>query len=451
MLNNNIILFQHISPQPSYLYKRIPIRSLLWQTNKISNTFKPITMKRINLLLICFLLPVALFSQTLTTISPSGANTNQTLDVIITGDNTNFESSTTTVQFGIYTIDNIAVNVVNSVTVLSPTSVKANITIPSNIVTGNYAVYVKVSNMSIQGAFHVNGLPTPPYIRIISDLSEIVAGKTVDITIRGHKTHFMDPNGTNATKVFFKPYNLNSPLVAVMNSMTIIDDSTMVVNITAPGKATANRVYISNNTDGELNAVFKVYTNCHAYFTTSYNTTSKVFTLMLDSLTTLATNLTWDFGDGTFSSALTPTHTFAKDTIYSVRLRVNNINGDSCWYGRPIGIDENGDPVLKIKGFTIQVVPYKPVNTGIDTQQEKTAPLAVYPNPATDFITIETQKISATNKSVILIYSMDGKLMLQETLVQVKKVLDISSLKKGIYILQVTGADRTEHIKFIKD
>ena len=67
--------------------------------------------------------------------------------------------------------------------------------------------------------------------------------------------------------------------------------------------------------------------------------------------------------------------------------------------------------------------------------------ILVYPNPATDYITIEAKF------QKILIYSLDGKLVLSSYSTEPNEKLDISSLSTGSYILQLINFEGKNYTK----
>jgi|GEM_PF-5001370 len=71
---------------------------------------------------------------------------------------------------------------------------------------------------------------------------------------------------------------------------------------------------------------------------------------------------------------------------------------------------------------------------------------AVYPNPAKDVVNF----ISSSNykPDSVAIYDLTGKLVLSEKAVQ---RINVSLLKKGIYLMEVSYGDKTETIKVIKE
>ncbi|WP_172277243.1 BspA family leucine-rich repeat surface protein [Chryseobacterium sp. LAM-KRS1] len=70
--------------------------------------------------------------------------------------------------------------------------------------------------------------------------------------------------------------------------------------------------------------------------------------------------------------------------------------------------------------------------------------LSIYPNPASDFIYIKNIKGSGSYR----ITDMAGRIILQGLLNNEK--IDVSSLIKGNYLLQITSADKVQSLKFIK-
>lgn len=212
-------------------------------------------MKKIQLLsLALLLLPFAMSAQRLVSMSPTSAIAGQTLDVIITGEETQFNSSTT-VSFDLYQTNGPMLNVVNSVTALSATSLKANITIPATAESGDFGITVSVSPNATTNLspFHIDGVPPPPYLGVDGP-EYITANKTMDLTILGVRrhygtgTHFKDPNGTT---VMFDP-------AITVHSITIVDDSTIVAHVTTPN-ASGQNLTVTNSIDGQMKTQFKVY------------------------------------------------------------------------------------------------------------------------------------------------------------------------------------------------
>ncbi len=86
--------------------------------------------------------------------------------------------------------------------------------------------------------------------------------------------------------------------------------------------------------------------------------------------------------------------------------------------------------------------------TGIDENHKSGIQINVklYPNPATDRITIDNAENQNLNISV---YTIVGDFVLQKVLTNNKNIIDISSLSKGIYIIRLTNTNGTMLQKLI--
>ncbi len=72
---------------------------------------------------------------------------------------------------------------------------------------------------------------------------------------------------------------------------------------------------------------------------------------------------------------------------------------------------------------------------------------SVYPNPAKNIVNIINSKNDMINK--ISLYDVDGKLVFMN--IGNLNSIDITSLKKGIYVMQISSEKKTESIKVIKE
>ena len=76
--------------------------------------------------------------------------------------------------------------------------------------------------------------------------------------------------------------------------------------------------------------------------------------------------------------------------------------------------------------------------------------ISVYPNPSSDFITIESSETSVIES--LTVYSITGKMILRKTDVSTKERIDIRSLDRGSYFIALqpqNGAIYT--VKWIKE
>jgi len=73
----------------------------------------------------------------------------------------------------------------------------------------------------------------------------------------------------------------------------------------------------------------------------------------------------------------------------------------------------------------------------------------IYPNPATDDITVEIPDFS--RDAAISIYNIQGKLIMQQQMSQVRSNVDISGLSQGLYMIKLITPEGIVTKKFIKD
>ncbi|MCB9360401.1 MAG: DUF4886 domain-containing protein [Flavobacteriales bacterium] len=131
----------------------------------------------------------------------------------------------------------------------------------------------------------------------------------------------------------------------------------------------------------------------------------------------------WDFGDGNTSTLESPTNTFSAPGNYVVELVTFSI--DSCF----------SDTITK----NVNVI-----NTGI-VDGARTSNFAIFPNPANEKIKIQ----STENYTSINIIDVTGKIVKQFS--KPLTEIDVSSLNKGIYFVQIFNEDiKLQTIKLIK-
>jgi len=114
----------------------------------------------------------------------------------------------------------------------------------------------------------------------------------------------------------------------------------------------------------------------------------------------------WYFGDGSFASGATPSHTYSASGQYTV----SQVAEDNC----------KKDSVSKVLVVNLPV--------GV-TSFEEGEPWLMYPNPAKEMLYFRN-----TESVLVKLYSIAGELVKQET---VSDQLSISDLEEGIYVLQL--------------
>lgn len=214
----------------------------------------------------------------------------------------------------------------------------------------------------------------------------------------------------------------------------------------------------------------------------------------------------WDFGDGNTSTEVNPSHSYASDGIYIIRLTSNK-----CFLGQNLTssfertvnfcshtntiypnlilcpnatgtiwtqladsyqwLDYLGSPIVGATNQSLEVLSgsYSVISTingcaerspemlvdswvgnpdcdlNID-EIEKPLEIVIFPNPIQDILNIQTNEI-ITEASV---YDMVGKKMIVNQ-ISINSI-DVSNLSQGIYIIKIVGEnDKTFSTKFIKE
>ncbi|MEI7726661.1 MAG: T9SS type A sorting domain-containing protein [Bacteroidota bacterium] len=97
-------------------------------------------------------------------------------------------------------------------------------------------------------------------------------------------------------------------------------------------------------------------------------------------------------------------------------------------------------------GFTASVMKYDSVMVGINEPRQ--SKFLLYPDPATDKITIEFAEDQAPCQLSMM--NLNGEEVLTSNLIKTKTHLDISNLSNGVYFVRLTGGKSVEVGKFVK-
>jgi hypothetical protein len=122
------------------------------------------------------------------------------------------------------------------------------------------------------------------------------------------------------------------------------------------------------------------------------------------------------------------------------------------------GIPDNG---LGVFSKTVQIYTLyniyryeassKSITTGITDIEENNSSLMLYPNPATDNITIETKVNDTKQKELISVCDILGNIILQQPVLQIKTNINISDLRTGVYLIKVETNNGVMIKKLVKE
>ena len=90
--------------------------------------------------------------------------------------------------------------------------------------------------------------------------------------------------------------------------------------------------------------------------------------------------------------------------------------------------------------------------TGVpDGQKPNAMNCKVYPNPASDIITIESMEPGSDMHGMLTIYGMTGNVLINKTVSSSISTINVSSLPTGIYFIRLVNERKTEIGKFVRE
>ena len=109
-----------------------------------------------------------------------------------------------------------------------------------------------------------------------------------------------------------------------------------------------------------------------------------------------------------------------------------------------VGVNDKGNSIwldnIEVKS--------KPTPFGINEQS--ITEFRIYPNPASDILIIESLSLKQINSN-LKILDINGRLVQNKSLHNLKSKLNISALKSGVYFIVISNREKISYHKFIKD
>lgn len=109
--------------------------------------------------------------------------------------------------------------------------------------------------------------------------------------------------------------------------------------------------------------------------------------------------------------------------------------------------NQNGEAFRLMAVLVDGTVILLPVVTGIN-EEVKGEVVTVFPNPATDFINVQTSK---SGNAVVSISDLSGRVVAQQPVNEMNNQVDLRQLNKGMYFLNVTVDGKSSTSRFIKN
>ena len=138
--------------------------------------------------------------------------------------------------------------------------------------------------------------------------------------------------------------------------------------------------------------------------------------------------------------------------IYNTKVEGLPNDGEK-WYLSAIVVEETGHPANEFKGeFYIENIYLGRYISPVGVDQVVGDGVALWPNPATEFIYVD-----APASASIEVYSVDGRLITALDAISdnsannVSRQIDTYNLTAGVYVVNITTANGTQSLKFVKE
>ncbi len=313
------------------------------------------------------------------------------------------------------------------------TGVSTNDSITINYGANAVSGYVSVKGLSACGIgdsskLSITVTPIPASAGTISGITNIVAGQQNIV--------YSVPLITNATS-----YVWTLPTGATGSSAT----NSIVVNYSS--SAISGSITVKgHNTCGDGAAstlaitVTPVSTNCSAQFALVADTTTLHHYYIVNNATGVhPLKYNWSWGDGSHDTIAYPSHTYSTAGGYKICLTITDSIGCTNTFCDSSYLQKSTNSIIYVN-----VIPQGTL--GINTN-ELSNQLKIYPNPAKEILTIETnlntvQKIEITNLIGQTVFT---------SYINKKVTVNTSGFANGVYILKLYNDKETVVRKFMKE
>ena len=153
----------------------------------------------------------------------------------------------------------------------------------------------------------------------------------------------------------------------------------------------------------------------------------------------------WDFGDGTSDTGQFPTHVYTQAgtyalcvTVIAVGQNANMVSTCTDTYCDTLTVDSTG--AISYKNVNVVLNVYSPEQMNVEENDNQYVTL--YPNPSRGSALLELE-----NESLILIYSMEGKLIRQWKSEGGKELLPV--LAPGTYFVRIKDQSSSQILRWL--
>jgi hypothetical protein len=146
----------------------------------------------------------------------------------------------------------------------------------------------------------------------------------------------------------------------------------------------------------------------------------------------------WNWGDGTSDTIAYPSHTYSVAGYYNICHTITDYTSCTSTYCDSSYLSKNSDAMV-----TVNVIPNTITGISANFSDYK---LSIFPNPANDFINMQTPQ-----PSEIEILNLQGQVMKQINSDEELTIIDVSGFPAGLYFVKAKTQKYSTVGKFIKE
>lgn len=204
-------------------------------------------------------------------------------------------------------------------------------------------------------------------------------------------------------------------------AITIADTNVVTFNKNSFVAKDSGTTYAYINYKGKLDTIYMVIAPSYTPIeikcqepTVDFDFTINNKTVTLTNKSEFATKYKWSFGNGNTSTSQNTMATYTTNGDYDICLTTHN-DCDSAWICKTIKISDAS------VGLSNHYLSY----------------VSIYPNPASTMLNIDLIK---NEQTTVRIENLIGQVLITKTLTNLKNQINISTLSKGIYIIELTNS-----------
>jgi hypothetical protein len=123
--------------------------------------------------------------------------------------------------------------------------------------------------------------------------------------------------------------------------------------------------------------------------------------------------------------------------------------GSANLYGHSLATSGNNICIGTDGGAFVQ--PISEIMTAVSGTNSYEGNILAYPNPVNNIRRIKTEGINTFNESAISLYTIKGQKLLEQKINQDIIEIDVSKLKKSVYILKQNDRNSPQVVKLVKE